>query len=224
MNDITTLHSFRCELNAGPCEAELRKALMHQDALADTFRVAVCRNMAPVDLADMTVTGYLYCPATRQTILLDGAAEGHFASVTLTDGCYAQPGWYSLVIQLQQGDVRHTVLKVDFAIQRTGSETLIVPGESTTLAELIERIEALEEGGGTGSGGTGTDGFSPVASVQQTDEGAVVTITDKTGTTTATVSNGKTPVKGTDYWTAEDQEAMVQAVIAALPDASEVSY
>ena len=35
---------------------------------------------------------------------------------------------------------------------------------------------------------------------------------------------GKTPVKGTDYWTAEDQASMVQQVIAALPDASEVSY
>lgn len=35
---------------------------------------------------------------------------------------------------------------------------------------------------------------------------------------------GKTPVKGTDYWTAADQQQMVQDVIAALPDASEVSY
>ena len=29
--------------------------------------------------------------------------------------------------------------------------------------------------------------------------------------------DGKTPVKGTDYWTAEDKNAMVQDVIAALP-------
>lgn len=36
--------------------------------------------------------------------------------------------------------------------------------------------------------------------------------------------NGKTPVKGTDYWTAADKAEMVSAVIAALPDASEVSY
>ena len=35
------------------------------------------------------------------------------------------------------------------------------------------------------------DGFSPVATVQQTEGGAVITITDKTGTTTATVTNGK---------------------------------
>lgn len=36
--------------------------------------------------------------------------------------------------------------------------------------------------------------------------------------------NGKTPVKGTDYWTAADRAQMVADVIAALPDASEVSY
>lgn len=35
---------------------------------------------------------------------------------------------------------------------------------------------------------------------------------------------GKTPVKGTDYWTPADQESIVQQVIAALPDASEVTY
>lgn len=49
---------------------------------------------------------------------------------------------------------------------------------------------ALGEGGG-GSGKPGTDGFSPVAKVTQTDSGAVISITDKNGTTTATIVNGK---------------------------------
>ena len=40
-------------------------------------------------------------------------------------------------------------------------------------------------------GAAGKDGFSPVATVQQTADGATITITDKTGTTTATVRNGK---------------------------------
>ena len=37
----------------------------------------------------------------------------------------------------------------------------------------------------------GEDGFSPVASVQQTSDGAIVTIADKNGTTNATLKNGK---------------------------------
>ena len=36
--------------------------------------------------------------------------------------------------------------------------------------------------------------------------------------------DGKTPVKGTDYWTAADKQEIVNSVIAALPDGTEVSY
>lgn len=43
----------------------------------------------------------------------------------------------------------------------------------------------------------GTDGYSPSASVAQTDTGATITITDKSGTTTATVKNGKDGAPGT---------------------------
>lgn len=61
-------------------------------------------------------------------------------------------------------------------------------------------------GGGGGSGEAGADGFSPIAAVTQTASGAVISVTDKSGTTTATVFNGKdgkdgyTPVKGVDYF------------------------
>lgn len=41
-------------------------------------------------------------------------------------------------------------------------------------------------------GETGEDGFSPVAMVEQTATGAVITITDKNGTTTADITNGGT--------------------------------
>lgn len=44
--------------------------------------------------------------------------------------------------------------------------------------------------GETGEGTKGDDGFSPVAKVEQTENGATITITDKTGTTTASVENG----------------------------------
>ena len=36
--------------------------------------------------------------------------------------------------------------------------------------------------------------------------------------------DGKTPVRGTDYWTAADKQEIVNSVIAALPDGTEVSY
>lgn len=35
---------------------------------------------------------------------------------------------------------------------------------------------------------------------------------------------GHTPVKGKDYWTAADKQEIVNNVLAALPDGTEVSY
>lgn len=54
------------------------------------------------------------------------------------------------------------------------------------------------------------DGFSPIVTVTQTTDGADISVTDKNGTTVATVTNGKdgyTPVRGVDYWTPEDVAA-----------------
>ena len=47
-------------------------------------------------------------------------------------------------------------------------------------------------------GDTGSDGYSPTANVKQTATGATITITDKTGTTTATVKNGTDGTDGTN--------------------------
>ena len=100
--------------------------------------------------------------------------------------------------------------------------------------DLLFRVEDLEESGGGGDG-TGQDGYSPIARVTQTANGAVITIKDKNGTTTATVTNGKdgadgkdgnpgkdgadghTPQKGVDYWTDADRTQMIADVISALP-------
>ena len=74
------------------------------------------------------------------------------------------------------------------------------------IEDGIATLEAELENGG-GGGGSGEPGFSPIAMVEQIDNGAKITITDTNGTTTATVENGTdgySPVRGTDYWTAAD--------------------
>ena len=82
-------------------------------------------------------------------------------------------------------------------------------------------------------GDPGVDGFSPIAKVETITNGATITITDKNGTTTATIlngakgdpgTNGTTPVKGVDYYTESDKQEMVQLVLAAIPSAEEVYY
>lgn len=56
--------------------------------------------------------------------------------------------------------------------------------------EIDERLDELEENGG-GNSEPGADGFSPIAKVTQTANGVDISITDKNGTTTASVTNGK---------------------------------
>lgn len=89
-------------------------------------------------------------------------------------------------------------------------------------ADLQAILDAVNELPEAGSGGSGADGFSPIATVTQTDTGAVIEITDKYGKTEATITNGKdgkdgvdgadgkNPVKGTDYWTPGDKQEIAE--------------
>lgn len=79
----------------------------------------------------------------------------------------------------------------------------------TEVESYVEEHKS-ELKGDPGQNGTdgqdGEDGYSPSASVSQTMGGAVITITDKNGTTTATVTNGTngyTPQKNVDYFDGE---------------------
>lgn len=66
--------------------------------------------------------------------------------------------------------------------------------------ELIENGQPSGEGGGSGSGNSqgpaGADGFSPIAKVEETAEGATITITDKSGTTSVIVKRGQQGPQG----------------------------
>lgn len=70
-------------------------------------------------------------------------------------------------------------------------------------------------------GKDGEDGFSPVAKVDKTDGVATFTVTDKTGTTSVQILDGRdglpgkdgdTPQKGVDYWTEADKKEIADAL------------
>lgn len=143
---IRTTYKYKCDLDKGTLETSLRNSLMQADALADAFAVTVQRNGEDVNISGMTVYGYLYASATKTTVPLKGTVSGSTATVILSEDCYAVPGYASLMIQLHDGDVRHTVLKVDFVVTRTGG-TLVLDGDNIlpTLAELLGQIAAMEQ-------------------------------------------------------------------------------
>ena len=65
----------------------------------------------------------------------------------------------------------------------------------------------------SGTGKDGEDGFSPTVVVTPITGGNRVTITDVNGPKTFDVMDGKTPVKGQDYFTAAEVEAIVQETV-----------
>ena len=64
------------------------------------------------------------------------------------------------------------------------------------LTRAQEYLAKIYKNGMSGSGGSGADGFSPTVTVEQTETGAILSITDKTGTTTAVIQNGRDGVDG----------------------------
>lgn len=59
------------------------------------------------------------------------------------------------------------------------------------LTRAQEYLAKIYKNGMSGSGGSGADGFSPTVTVEQTETGATITATDKNGTTSAEIKNGK---------------------------------
>lgn len=58
--------------------------------------------------------------------------------------------------------------------------------------EVVDAIKTVNNIAPDENGNVELDeGFSPIATVEQTDDGAVISITDKDGTTTATITNGQ---------------------------------
>lgn len=128
---------------------------------------------------------------------------------------------------LRQTDPRH-------ASYVFGKEEFLDKGVNEALARAKESGEFDGKDGYTPvkgkdyfDGKDGLDGVSPVVSATEIEGGHRVTTTDKNGTKTFDVMDGKagkTPVKGTDYFTVADKAEMVNAVIAALPTWEGGSY
>lgn len=101
------------------------------------------------------------------------------------------------VMVIPDGKITTERIMLDVEAREKPSDYVYKETEIKNYDALEKRIEELEKNGG-GSGEPGADGFSPIASVEQTADGAEITITDKNGTTKAIVKNGKDGLNGKD--------------------------
>jgi len=125
-----------------------------------------------------------------------------------------------------------TVMEVQLPSDSTKADVAAVPNAASISGNVLQMIrEDVDEDGSvtkevlfsvvlpTGSeSGDPVPGFSPVAVVEQTESGAVITITDINGTTTANITSGKDGSDGVSP-TAKVEQTSTGAVIT-ITDAS----
>ena len=110
-------------------------------------------------------------------------------------------------------------------------------GKTTTISVDGAAIATVEDGADGKPGAAGADGITPhIGDNGNWYLGSTDTGKPSRGATGAPGKDGAkgdpgtpgaaghTPVKGTDYWTAADKQEIVNDVLAALPDGTEVAY
>ena len=139
-------------------------------------------------------------------------------NVTIENGVISASGGVSVTVSSaavnQNGTITFTMS--DGSTVTTTGESVIGPqgdkGDKGDKGDTGAAGAQGEQGVKGDPGATGADGFSPTATVTQTQSGATVTITDKNGTTTANISNG---APGQDYvLTAQDKDDIADIVLA----------
>lgn len=104
-------------------------------------------------------------------------------------------------------------------------------GKTTTISVDGTAIVAVEDGVDGKPGAAGADGVTPHIGgngnwyIGENDTGKPSRgATGPAGPAGPAGAPGKALVRGTDYWTVADKQEIVNDVIAALPDGTEVSY
>ena len=107
---------------------------------------------------------------------------------------------------------------------KSAYEIAVENGFEGTEQEWLESLVGQAAGFGTptASATTLASGEQPTVNVSASGEDTAKVFNFQFGIPAG--ADGKTPVKGVDYYTEADKEEMVQAVIAALPNGDEVSY
>lgn len=150
-------------------------------------------------------------------------------------------GWHTLTAYAYVTDDAggYTKVQQDFAVYKRArpSDYVYTPTDQITLQTIQNQIgdltdltttakdtlvaainEVARTGGAVSMAFRVADGYIQYS----TDSGStwqnLIAVDELKG------ADGHTPVKGTDYWTATDKQEIVNDVLAALPDGTEVAY
>lgn len=211
------------------CEPNLFKAIVAKqyDSKSRYLNVTLVDDNKKIEVPE---TAEVIINATRS----DGASKS-FAGATNNDGTVTVP-LTSWMLEFG-GVVTSDVSVVDSEGRKLTSSTFIIEVEQAAcdngdisedenydiLVKLIEEVKDLQQSGG---GGSGVPGYSPTVEIEEVESGHKVSITDVNGVKEFTVFNGqngingadgKTPVKGVDYFTEADKQEIADELAQAMP-------
>ncbi len=184
-----------------------------EDHTMDAARIPVEKRPKPAD--------YIYTPTEIKTwesldkriealekgggIACVSSVNGETGHVTITASGIgaATPDEVETAVNSAWAEAQKALQPMFDAKQPKGDYITQAGLQSATNAALAQAKASGDFDGAPGAPGTpgtpgapGADGYSPTVTVEQTDTGATITATDKTGTTTATVKNGSPGTPG----------------------------
>ena len=168
---------------------------------------------SPMDLVDTDLTIQMKDPKGNKVDIEDFELVDKTISFGLRGTAFAYIGNYTLTLWYKKGKVGQTVVDVVGAFELVGSteqedegcncgcgaldvSTVDLYGDLTfpiiegPKGDKGDKGDPGEKGDPGQNGEDGQPGFSPIATVSKSGDTATITITDKNGTTTATVKDG----------------------------------
>ena len=151
---------------------------------------------SPVDCSQ--ITGLIvYYPGTdgntasKEFVL----ADAHGNNVGDIDHLFAEDVVVKVILDVTKGMAFVQNADTNAYLEQRFIDTTLYATDPNNDGNIVLQYGGTVTPGGGGSGGSGgapgADGFSPIATVVPTEDGALITITDKNGTTEVAVSNGK---------------------------------
>lgn len=142
-----------------------------------------------------------------------------YVTVKITSDIVPEPGnMAAQLVAFADGEI------VGYAPMITGSAKVSIPDGTERLSHSLAAEIALNTAARHTHENKGTLDKLSVSNDKLQYNGSDVGLKGDKGDTGATGADGKTPVKGTDYWTAADKAEIVNDTLAALPKWTGGSY
>lgn len=115
--------------------------VFNADALSNVITVDIYDGGEPAELSG-TVVGAVICPDGATVPIDNGSFTGNRVTMALTAACFAVTGQIGVGIQIVDGDVKTTVLKAVYNVERFETDNVIDPDSRITLSvsDLIDDI------------------------------------------------------------------------------------